>query len=184
MYLFTLIELQKLIQSRETLAVQETENNVVKAEFDSITDSSTPIYKLTGPVLVPQTKSEAEMNVNKRLEFITGEIKRVEEKITASQKKSEQKRNEVCLLIIGCLSLLTNNSVSSCYRSELRSRHKDKDKPKFSYDGIYTQISYFFLMRNYIILYIYISNYQDPQDRNSKEEAHLKSSSCSPFHWQ
>lgn len=67
-------ELQKLIQSRETLAIQETENKVVKDEFDSIEDEDTPIYKQIGPVLVPQTKAEAEMNVDKRLEFIRAEM--------------------------------------------------------------------------------------------------------------
>ncbi|KAF5101129.1 hypothetical protein D0Z00_000975 [Geotrichum galactomycetum] len=67
-------ELQKLIQSRETLAIQETENKVVKDEFDTIEDEDTPIYKQIGPVLVPQTKAEAEMNVDKRLEFIRAEM--------------------------------------------------------------------------------------------------------------
>ncbi|CDO56830.1 similar to Saccharomyces cerevisiae YLR200W YKE2 Subunit of the heterohexameric Gim/prefoldin protein complex involved in the folding of alpha-tubulin [Geotrichum candidum] len=84
-------ELQKLIQSRETLAIQETENKVVKDEFDSIEDEDTPIYKQIGPVLVPQTKAEAEMNVDKRLEFIRAEIKRVEDKIAEKQKSSEEK---------------------------------------------------------------------------------------------
>lgn len=67
-------ELQALIQSREVLEMQEQENKIVMDEFNSIEDSDATVYKLTGPVLVPQTKGEASMNVEKRLEFIRAEM--------------------------------------------------------------------------------------------------------------
>lgn len=54
--------------------MQEQENKIVMDEFNSITDDNTAVYKLTGPVLVPQTKAEASMNVEKRLEFIRAEM--------------------------------------------------------------------------------------------------------------
>lgn len=55
------------------------------------------IYKLIGPVLVPQDRPEANSNVEKRLEFIQSEIKRVDDLINTSQKKLEEKRNEVSI---------------------------------------------------------------------------------------
>jgi prefoldin beta subunit len=55
------------------------------------------IYKLIGPVLVPQDRPEANSNVEKRLEFIQGEVKRVDDLINTSQKKLEEKRNEVSI---------------------------------------------------------------------------------------
>lgn len=63
-------------------------------EFKTL-DSDAKIYKLIGPVLLPQEKSEATINVDKRLEFIQSEIKRVEGLIAAGQKKLEDKRNEL-----------------------------------------------------------------------------------------
>lgn len=54
--------------------MQEQENKIVMDEFNSIDDSNATVYKLTGPVLVPQTKGEASMNVEKRLEFIRAEM--------------------------------------------------------------------------------------------------------------
>lgn len=42
-------------------------------EFDSLGDDAV-IYKLVGPVLVKQDTIEAKQNVEKRLEFIKGEL--------------------------------------------------------------------------------------------------------------
>lgn len=42
-------------------------------EFSTL-DSDAKIYKSTGPVLLKQDKSEAIMNVNKRIEFIESEM--------------------------------------------------------------------------------------------------------------
>lgn len=45
----------------------------IKQEFDSL-DSEANIYKLVGPVLLKQDKTEAVMAVDGRLEFIDNEM--------------------------------------------------------------------------------------------------------------
>ena len=42
-------------------------------EFSLLKDHNT-VYKLIGPALVPQDQAEAKSNVEKRLEFIRGEM--------------------------------------------------------------------------------------------------------------
>lgn len=79
-------ELNDQIQSREMLEMQEQENKIVLEEFQNIGDDA-QVYKQTGPVLLPQSKSEAESNVTKRLEFIKIEIERVEKTIGDKQQK-------------------------------------------------------------------------------------------------
>merc|ERR1719450_1689524 len=54
---------------------QLTENNMVKNEMDLLS-SSDVVYKLIGPALIKQDTDEAKASVNKRIEYITGEIKR------------------------------------------------------------------------------------------------------------
>ena len=49
------------------------ENELVKAELD-ILDDNAPVFKLIGPVLMRQDLDEAKQNVDKRLEFIKGEM--------------------------------------------------------------------------------------------------------------
>ncbi|CAG8645656.1 15553_t:CDS:2, partial [Acaulospora morrowiae] len=70
------------------------ENEIVEKEFKLLNDDSN-IYKLIGPVLVKQEKSEATLNVSKRLEYIRSEIKRVESQIKDLTEKLEKKKLEV-----------------------------------------------------------------------------------------
>lgn len=53
------------------------------------------IYKLIGPVLLKQDKSDATSAVQGRLDFIEKEIKRTEGRIKELQDGSEKKRSEV-----------------------------------------------------------------------------------------
>ncbi|KAI3406944.1 YKE2 [Candida oxycetoniae] len=87
-------QMNDLVQSRSQLETQFQENKIVKEEFSSL-DSNSKIYKLTGPVLLPQDFSEAQLNVDKRIEFINNEIDRVEEKIASEEKEAEKIRNEI-----------------------------------------------------------------------------------------
>ncbi|KAH3675907.1 hypothetical protein OGATHE_001505, partial [Ogataea polymorpha] len=68
-------KLQESLSNRQTLETQHQENLIVLKEFDLLKDESAEpkVYKLTGSVLLPQDFSEAEMNVEKRLEFIKAE---------------------------------------------------------------------------------------------------------------
>lgn len=87
-------QLNELVDARSKLETQFQENKIVLAEFDHLNEDL-KIYKLTGPILLPQDYSESKMNVEKRIEFIQDEIKRVEAKIEALQKQIEQTRDKL-----------------------------------------------------------------------------------------
>ncbi|WEW60503.1 Prefoldin subunit 6 [Emydomyces testavorans] len=87
-------ELQEVIEAREKLEAQQQENKSVQKEFSTLDDDAN-IYKLIGPVLLKQDKTDAVMAVDGRLAFIEKEIKRIEKQITDIQEKSEKKKAEV-----------------------------------------------------------------------------------------
>ncbi|OQE28907.1 hypothetical protein PENSTE_c003G07477 [Penicillium steckii] len=87
-------ELEGLIDARQKLESQQQENQGVQSEFAQLDDDS-KIYKLVGPVLLKQDKTEASMAVNGRLEFIEKEIKRIEAEIKEKEEKGDKKRAEV-----------------------------------------------------------------------------------------
>ncbi|KAG1800933.1 Prefoldin [Suillus plorans] len=87
-------ELASLVESRTRLDAQLSENEMVKKEFTQLTPSNV-VYKLVGPVLVPQDQNEAKTNVETRLEFIKSEIKRVDAQINDGEDRSEKKKNEL-----------------------------------------------------------------------------------------
>ncbi|PIO29856.1 hypothetical protein AB205_0136560 [Aquarana catesbeiana] len=57
-----------------------------------VLDDSNTVYKLIGPVLVKQDLEEAKSTVEKRLQYINGEIKRYETMLKDLEQKSEQQR--------------------------------------------------------------------------------------------
>ncbi|KAH9884394.1 Prefoldin beta-like protein [Cubamyces lactineus] len=87
-------ELATVVEARQKLDAQLSENELVKKEFASLTEDNT-VYKLVGPVLVKQDQAEAKQNVDTRLEFIKSEIKRVEGQLKDLGDKSEQKKAEL-----------------------------------------------------------------------------------------
>ncbi|KAJ5390132.1 prefoldin subunit 6 [Penicillium cataractarum] len=87
-------ELEGLVDARQKLESQQQENQGVQSEFAQLDDESN-IYKLIGPVLLKQDKTEAVMAVSGRLEFIEKEIKRIEKEIEEKQEISEKKRAEI-----------------------------------------------------------------------------------------
>lgn len=87
-------QLNELIGARSQLETQFQENKIVLDEF-ALLDDSAKIYKLTGPVLLPQDYSEAKMNVEKRIDFIKGEIARVEDKIKLSESDMATTRDKL-----------------------------------------------------------------------------------------
>ncbi|RPB08618.1 Prefoldin beta-like protein [Morchella conica CCBAS932] len=90
-------ELSSVVEARQTLESQLQENRSVQKEFSGLDDDAN-IFKLIGPVLVKQDKSEAIMAVGGRLEFIEAEITRTEEKIKNIQEKQEKKKIEIMQL--------------------------------------------------------------------------------------
>ena len=55
------------------------------------------VYKLIGPTLIKQDPVEAKSNVNKRLEFINGELSRLDARLTAHQDKASKRQQQVTL---------------------------------------------------------------------------------------
>ncbi|PIA15224.1 Prefoldin [Coemansia reversa NRRL 1564] len=79
-----------LVDNHQKLDSQLQENEIVEKEFKLLKDNAR-IYKLIGPVLVPQEKGEATTNVQKRLEYIREELKRVDtrlKKLAEDQEKT------------------------------------------------------------------------------------------------
>ncbi|KEY73840.1 hypothetical protein S7711_03135 [Stachybotrys chartarum IBT 7711] len=87
-------ELQEVVNARQRAASQKEEN---LGEFEKLEEDET-IYKITGPVLLKQDKIEAESTVKGRLDFISGEISRLEDQITDLQDKLEKKKVEIIQL--------------------------------------------------------------------------------------
>ncbi|CAD6455233.1 dbf687b8-2e31-424a-a168-d44e509db9af [Sclerotinia trifoliorum] len=90
-------DLQNSISSRQKLESQQQENKGVQKEFAALSSESN-IYKLVGPVLLKQDKTEAVMAVDGRLEFIDKEIKRVEQAIKDVQDKTDGLKMEIIKL--------------------------------------------------------------------------------------
>lgn len=83
------------VQARAKLESQQQENKNVQAEFARLKDDAN-IYKMVGPVLLKQDKTEAVMAVDGRLQYIEKEVERVEKQIAGIQQRSEKKKMEVC----------------------------------------------------------------------------------------
>ncbi|SYW74847.1 related to YKE2 - Gim complex component [Ustilago bromivora] len=92
-------EYQKLqaLEARQQLDSQLRENEQVAKGFSKLTENN-QVYKLIGPVLVKQDQVEAKTNVEKRIEFIKGEIERVEAQIKDLTEKREKKKIEIVAL--------------------------------------------------------------------------------------
>jgi len=86
--------LQQNYKARSQLIGQQQENALVKTEFDHL-EKDAIVYKLVGPVLVRQDVEDAKKNVDKRIEYITGEIKRVDGVVDSLEQEMETRRNTV-----------------------------------------------------------------------------------------
>ena len=62
------------------------------------------IYKLIGPVLIKQDPLEAKSNVKKRLEFIQGELDRVDSQLKKLEDKSAKRQAAVRVASTLCLA--------------------------------------------------------------------------------
>jgi prefoldin beta subunit len=78
----------KFLENRRALGGQQNENQLVKAELQHL-EPGARVYKLIGPALVEQSETDAKTIVEKRLEYITQEIQRVEASVEDMDKKEE-----------------------------------------------------------------------------------------------
>jgi prefoldin beta subunit len=66
-------DLQRFRGNEQVLISQQNENEMVKQELELL-DESAQVFKKNGPVLMKNDLSEAKETVQKRLEFISGEL--------------------------------------------------------------------------------------------------------------
>merc|ERR1739838_432256 len=87
-------EYSKTLADRQTLDSQLNENKQVKEELDLAPDGA-KVFKLIGPALVNQDLGEAKGNVEKRISYIAGELKRKDEQLAALDKKQDESREKM-----------------------------------------------------------------------------------------
>lgn len=90
-------DLQSAVEARQRLESQQAENQAVQKEFKNLAEDA-DIYRLVGPVLLKQDKSEAKSTVDGRLDFIGKEMERTESRIKDLQQNSEKKRMDLIQL--------------------------------------------------------------------------------------
>ncbi|CBZ56008.1 putative prefoldin subunit [Neospora caninum Liverpool] len=67
--------MEENLQMRNKLMTQQNENEGVAKELSQLEEDSV-LYKVVGPVLVRQNRGDATATVNKRLDYIRGELQR------------------------------------------------------------------------------------------------------------
>jgi prefoldin beta subunit len=70
-------EYTKVFRAKQQLVEKKSENEMVLQEFNLMSDGAS-VYKLVGPILAKQDVGESKANVEKRIEFITKEIERMD----------------------------------------------------------------------------------------------------------
>ena len=73
-------DIQTLYATKQQTLSQFNENTMVSEEL-ALLEPSAPVFKLVGPALLTVSLEDAKQNVNKRLEFISAEITKVEAQI-------------------------------------------------------------------------------------------------------
>ena len=81
-------EMSRCISNRQQLEAQLSENTIVLEELNLL-EPEADVFKLIGPVLVKQDLTESKLNVQKRIDYISGELKRFEEQIKKLQTEQE-----------------------------------------------------------------------------------------------
>lgn len=80
--------------NRTKLFTQLQENKMVLSEFSHCKEDS-KIYKMVGPVIVNVDFLEAKSNVEKRIQFIEKELKKIEINLKENQQKQDDKIKEL-----------------------------------------------------------------------------------------
>ncbi|XP_078439660.1 prefoldin 6 [Wolffia australiana] len=90
-------DIAKNHQVRKQYTVQLGENELVLKELEILKEDAN-VYKLIGPVLVKQDLAEANANVRKRIEYISGELKRLDGTLQDLEDQQNGKRETVLKL--------------------------------------------------------------------------------------
>lgn len=89
--LLLILEYSKVVQTRQQLDGQLNENQIVKDELNILRDDAA-VYKSVGPILIKTDLVEAKQNVAKRMDYISKEIKRIDDQILSIEKKQDTHR--------------------------------------------------------------------------------------------
>ena len=87
-------EYTKVYSAKQSLVEKKSENEMVLAEFN-LMSADASVYKLVGPVLAKQDVGESKTNVEKRIEYITKEIERMDKLEQDFQSKVEERRANI-----------------------------------------------------------------------------------------
>ena len=87
-------QLQRVRNDLQIVLGQQTENEMVQQELDLL-DNNSNVYKMVGPVLIKNSLEDARDTVKKRIEFITSERKRLEDKA----QELESRGNEISIKV-------------------------------------------------------------------------------------
>ena len=68
---------------------------VLQQELELLAEDAA-VYKLVGPVLIKQDQFEAKSNVQKRLDFISGEMNSLDSQLKSLDEKRQRKQQQVC----------------------------------------------------------------------------------------
>ncbi len=71
---------------------------IIFQELNLLTEDAN-VFKMIGPALIKQDQVEAKSNVSKRIEYIKGEIGRIDGQLKGLDAKFKTKENEVCLFL-------------------------------------------------------------------------------------
>jgi len=87
-------DFQKVLAARQTLEAQLHENESVYSEL-SLVGADAKVLKLVGPVLISQSLDDSKQNVQKRIDYINGELKRQEAALKDLDRKQDAQREIV-----------------------------------------------------------------------------------------
>ncbi|KAH7446166.1 hypothetical protein KP509_01G042600 [Ceratopteris richardii] len=90
-------DIAKNHQVRRQYTIQQGENEMVQKELELL-DEDANVFKLIGPVLVKQDLVEAKANVNKRIDYISGELRRLDNVLKGLEEQQNTKKEEVLKL--------------------------------------------------------------------------------------
>ena len=88
-------EVQELSSKKQAILAQLNENTLVQGELNMVMEEDPKVYKLVGPLLVRVDHEEAKQNVKKRLDFIEGEVKKIEGLIDVKQGELNEKGKSI-----------------------------------------------------------------------------------------
>jgi prefoldin beta subunit len=82
-------EQRKAGAGTQALHAQLTENTLVREELDK-SASDARVFKLVGPVLIPQDLDEAKSTVGTRISFIQGEVAKAQDRVKALEAGNQE----------------------------------------------------------------------------------------------